>query len=243
MAEKLMLEIDLRESVAEPNRSVTLESLAYLSRASLEDGTLEDLAELVFTGGRVREGLEALLLKPNAAFRKVIEQAIGQAVEQDRLDRVLANVAIVQKPYKAKHGPAAGPVVAGGPTAPEAKPAYSRQYHLQGKPKAIADLFDQLNDRLLTLGDVQVTYTKMYVNFSAPKHSFITVVLGRDKMYLYFSIPWTESPKPRLDRMRDVAKIGHYGMGDTEFVLSGIDQLDDALVLATSAFERNRPKS
>ena len=39
MAEKLMLEIDLRETVAEPNRSVTLESLAYLSRASLEQGT------------------------------------------------------------------------------------------------------------------------------------------------------------------------------------------------------------
>ena len=120
--------------------------------------------------------------------------------------------------------------------------AYSRTHHVAGKPKTIVELFDQLDDRVRSLGDVSVTYTKTYVKYSAPKKSFMTAELFRDKLKLYFSIGWRDAPKPRPDAMRDVTHIGHYGMGDTEFVLSNQDQLEDVQILATVSHERNKAK-
>jgi predicted transport protein len=241
MVEKLMLEIDLAETTEPSSRAATLENLRNLSQEHIAAGVLDRLAELVFTGGRVREALEGLLKKPTAAFRKALEQSMHESVDAERLDRILGYFSIQQRSPNVHAMPPAATPGPEPPTGP--RPQYGKSDHLGGKPTAIVDLFNQVEDRVRALGDVRETFTKMYVNFSAPKHSFMTVCVVRDKIYLYFSIPWGEAPKPRPDRMRDVSQIGHYGMGDTEFVLSGADQLDDSLLLAAAAFDRNRPKA
>jgi predicted transport protein len=38
--------------------------------------------------------------------------------------------------------------------------------------------------------------------------------------------------------MRDVREIGHYGMGDTEYVLTSAEQLDEVKALVKRAYER-----
>jgi len=239
MRDKLMLEINLAETTELASRAVTLDNLRDLSREQIAAGILDRLAEQVFTGGSVRKALEGLLQKPTNAFRKALGQSMHEPVDAERLDRILGYFSITQRSPSLHVAP--GTTTPSGPESPvSTKTQYNREDHLGGKPKAIVDLFDQVEDRVEALGDVRETFTKMYVNFSAPKHSFMTVCVVRDKIYLYFSIPWEEAPKPRPDRMRDVSQIGHYGMGDTEFVLSSADQLDDALLLAAAAFDRNR---
>ena len=241
MIDKLMFEVDLRNIQDEPSRTATLASLMLISRHSLVEGHLEGTAELVFTGGAVRAALDSLLVKPTAAFRASIEKAVGQPIDKDRLDRVLAHFTVLQKAI-AQTAIKSTPQPQVGPARKDPGAGYSRSHHVTGKPKTIAELFDQLDDRVQSLGDVIVTYTKTYVNFSTPKKSFMTAELFRDKLKLYFSIPWAEAPKPRPEAMRDVTSIGHFGMGDTEFVLSSQDQLDDVQILATVSHERNKGK-
>jgi predicted transport protein len=245
MADKLMVEIDIRNTTDDPSRVATLANLELLSQSSLANGKLTSTAELVFTGGVVREAIELLLAHPTAKFRAVIEQAAGHAIDKDQLDRILGHFTVLQRAVHAQSKsakPSAQPPPAvtekGVPAA--GKRSYERAHHIEGKPKAIVELFDQLDERALGLGDVQVIYTKYYVNYSTNKKSFMTAELFRDKLKLYFSIPWGAAPRIRPEAMRDVTRVGHYGMGDTEFVLSGQAQLEDVQHLATVAFQRKQ---
>ena len=195
----------------------------------------------MFTGGAVRTALEYLLAKPTPAFRNAVEKPVGQPIEKERLDRVMAHFMVHQK--TALQAAAPRYTEKPTPTVTVSTATYSRGHHASAKPKAIVELFDQLDERVSGLGKVLVTYTKTYVNYSTAKKNFMTAELFRDKLKLYFSIPWADSPKPIPGAMRDVSNIGHYGMGDTEFVLSSLDQLDDVLILAAVSFDRNSPKT
>jgi predicted type IV restriction endonuclease/predicted transport protein len=245
MASKLMIEIDLLEVQAdEPSRAAAVATLSALSRESVVAGHLDSIADAVFLGGRVRTALESLLIKPTQKFRSSVESLLDETVERERLDRVLAMFALVQKaiptPGAAKaSSPAKTPT--GGEQAATSESAYSREHHTAGRPMAIVELFDQLAERAKALGDVVVTYRKFYVNFSTSKQSFMTTSVYSDKLRVHFSIPWDDAPKLKPASMRDVTHVGHYGLGPTEFVLSQQEELDAAMMLAAASFERNKP--
>jgi predicted transport protein len=232
MTDKLMLEIDLKAASSPEGRGVVMSGLERLSRSSLESGALVDIAELVFVGGKVRAALESLFADPSPGFRAAIQER-ASGVPSRSLERVLRYFSVLQKPVPAPGG--SKPVVT--PATP--KPGYDLAYHTSGKPKAIVDLYEQLDARLRSTGDVQVTYLKQYINYATAKKSFATVQLFRDRLKLYYSIPWSDAPKVLPESMRDVTKIGHYGMGDTEFVLSAADQLDPATQLGQVSYKRN----
>ncbi len=238
MSDKLMLEVDLAASAAdEPSTAAALSSLSLLSRDSVTKGHLDSMADAVFLGGRVRTAIETLLIHPTAKFRSLVEGSLGESIERERLDRVLGQFSLVQTALPAV--PKSSLSVT--PEKASTKSVHGRERHTAGKPMAIVNLFDQLYERVATLGNVSVTYTKFYVNFSTPKQSFMTAQLFKDKMRVHFSIPWDLAPKPKPEAMRDVTKIGHYGLGPTEFVLSSPEQLEAIVVLATASYDRNRP--
>lgn len=249
MGSKLMMEIDLHEALADkPSRAATVAALRTLSRDSVVAGHLETMADVVFLGGRVRAALEALLAKPTQNFRSSVESMLDESIERERLDRVLGMFALVQKASAMDTGSGSskgGSSNTGnsGNTKVEkvASSGYSKEHHLATKPMAIVELFDQLFERAVGLGDVVVTYTKFYVNFSTRKQSFMTAQLFKDKLRVHFSVPWGDAPKPEPAAMRDVTDVGHYGMGATEFVLSRQDQLDAVLLIAAASYERNKP--
>jgi predicted transport protein len=65
--------------------------------------------------------------------------------------------------------------------------------------------------------------------------------LQRQGILLYLSLPPNEAKPWNPDAMRDMIspkKIGHYGMGDTEYLLRKADQLEEAKALITQAYER-----
>jgi len=246
MADKLMAEADLRDITDDAGRMATLNNLSLLSRASVENGELDTRAELIFLGGRIREGLERLLLSPNAKLLGALEQAMDEKLERGRVDRLLRHFTVVQRSQvplgrEVVHKMTDGGAVEsnGGRTQTSGRPAWDVRHHTTGKPRAVVDLFEQLDERVTALPDVRVTYSKQYVNYSAPKRSFMTAELFQTKLKLYFSIPWDEAPKPRPEFMRDVVHIGHFGMGDTEFTLSSPEDLEHALSIARASHDRN----
>jgi predicted transport protein len=237
MVDKLMLEIDLKSAKNEDGRGVVLTALERLSRASLESGALADLAELVFVGGKVRTAIEGLLADPSPGFTKAVLERAG-GVSGKSLARVLRYFAVVQKAVPA--APSTGGVSAKlVEAASSSKAGYDRAHHITGKPKAVTDLFDQLDGRLRAVGEVKVSYLKQYINYATTKKSFATVQLFRDRLKVYYSIPWEEAPKLQPEVMRDVTHVGHYGMGDTELILSTPSELEAATQLGQISFKRN----
>jgi predicted transport protein len=78
---------------------------------------------------------------------------------------------------------------------------------------------------------------KQYVGYFRGKRSFFTVELQHQRALLYLAFdPATVKPWNQ-DAMRDATDIGHFGMGDTEYSLRNVDQLDEVKELIQAAYD------
>jgi predicted transport protein len=88
--------------------------------------------------------------------------------------------------------------------------------------------------------DITRRPTKMYIGYFVGKKSFCTVELQKAKIWVYMSIPPGEAQPWTPTEMRDVTNVGHFGMGDTEFLLTSPDQLPRLEALLKQSYLRNR---
>ena len=85
-------------------------------------------------------------------------------------------------------------------------------------------------------GDVTRRIRKQYIAYFRGKRSFFTVELQHQRALVYLALdpptvkPWND------EMMRDATNIGHFGMGDTEYSLRNVDQLDELKELIQSAY-------
>jgi predicted transport protein len=235
MEDKLLFEVD----IAEGSTSDVAQALELIGREALANGALDDWGERVFTDNRVRQALATLAAKPPAELIEMLTKAMGKPeVPPDRLQDSLTRIIDV--------GGTVGPKVAGPETTkkpPEKAPGKGKQFplghHLDGKPAAMVDLFEQVDEFGRSLGaDVTRRIRKFYVGYFGGKRSFVTVEIQRQRLILYLSLDPTTASPWNDTVMRDVRKIGHYGMGDTEYSLRGPAQLEAAKALIKAAYDR-----
>lgn len=109
-------------------------------------------------------------------------------------------------------------------------------HFLQGK---VADLYDQLNRRLVDLDtDLNEQRLSAYIAYKL-ETNILDVVPRADHLTIYFNIPF-EDVVDHDDIVRDVSKIGHAGNGEVMVELLGNDQLDAVLDLASQSLRWHR---
>jgi predicted transport protein len=235
MGDKLLFEADITEG----SSSDVAQALQLLARDSLTKGDLEAWGERVFTDNRVRQALATLATKPPPELISLLSKELGKPeVAPDRLQESLARIIDIGKPAGL---PTAAPAKAKKP--PEKPPKKGKElsvdHHLGGKPAAMVDLFEQADEFARNLGaDVSRRIRKFYVGYFAGKRSFFTIEVQRQRLILYLNLDPTATTPWNQDAMRDVRKIGHYGMGDTEYSLRNPAQLDGAKALIKQAYEK-----
>lgn len=245
MERKLLFEVDLREAADEHARANVVAALRKLSRQAVEAGELDAWGEEIFTDVRTRAALARLGVNPSVGFIRAVGAALdGPAIEPPRLKSSLARI-LGQVAPAAVQVPVVGKVPrkqkGSGPEPAPAKTAYDIEHHKRSKPSAIIDLFDRVDAYATALGpDVSRRVRKFYVGYFAGKRSFFTCELQKAKIYVYLSLdppaaqPWDE------EVMRDVTNIGHFGMGNTEFVLRLPEQLPAVEELIKQSYLKNR---
>ena len=250
MERKLLFELDLNEAVPPGSNHAVVDALQILSRGSVQDGKLDAWGESVFVDMRTRAALAKLGKEPNAKFVAAVSGAIdGPNIEPPRLKASLARVlgdlagakagALVGAPPDASPPPPGASV----PDHPSSHPksTYTIAQHTATKPSVIVDLFEKVDSYAMALGeDVQRRPVKLYIGYFASKRSFFTLELQKTKLYAYISLGVAEALPWNPDDMRDVSSIGHYGMGDTEFVLRTSDQLPRLKDLIQQSYLANR---
>ena len=239
MDEKLLFEVDLAET-KQGSAGDSAKSLQLISKASLDDGTLELWGERVFTDTRVRKALALLAANPPKDFLGAVEKATGgPAVPREKLQESLARILDGQQ--ASSPSPISGPpkkAPKGAPPKTAAK-GFTLESHTGGKPAAIVDLFEQLDEYGRSLGaDVERRLLKFYIGYYVGK-AFFTLELQRQRILIYLNLhpskaSWNDHA------MRDVTEIGHYGMGDTEYSLREAEQLDEVKALIKQAYEETR---
>lgn len=124
---------------------------------------------------------------------------------------------------------------------PGPRKEYPLDHHLAGKPAAIVDLFEQVDEFGRSLGpDVSRRIRKQYVGYFAGKRSFCTTEVQRRRLLIYLNLDPTKTSPWNEHAMRDVREIGHFGMGDTEYSHRSPGQLDEVKGLIKQAYELSR---
>ncbi len=240
MDRKLLFEVDLADgSESDADKA---KWLRLVSRDAVESGDLERFGERVFTDGRVRTALAALAREPPVGWLDAIAARLGApTVPVDALRRSLARV--LDAPDSAALLPESKSTAATGGTVPLGLPGpprgqeYPLDHHLGNKSALIKDVFDDVNAFAMALGgDVTRRIRKQYVGYFRGKRSFVTVELQHRRAILYLSLNPTTAQPWREESMRDVRKVGHFGMGDTEYSLRTVDQLDEVKTLIRTSY-------
>ena len=99
-------------------------------------------------------------------------------------------------------------------------------------------MFDEVNSFATSLGgDVTRRVRKQYVGYFRGKRSFVTIELQQQRAVICLSLDPTTVQPWNDEVLRDMRNRGHFGMGDTEYSLRTVDQLDEVKVLIRAAYE------
>jgi predicted transport protein len=238
MEEKLLFEVDL-SSDKEGSINQRAQILEQLSRTAISEGALDARGEEVFTDKRVRDALASLASKRSKPLIDAVAKEIGKPpIAPEYVAGSLVRVVTGQQPAEIKKPAAPGKK---SPSDYIKKEEYSLDQHLAGKPASIIDLFERLDEFARGLSnDIGRRIRKQYVAYFAGKRSFFTLEPRKARIIVYLNLDPTTAKPWNDGAMRDVRKIGHYGMGDTEYSLTQSSQVAEVQELIGLALERTR---
>lgn len=105
-------------------------------------------------------------------------------------------------------------------------------------PEEIAILYESLRKHLFTLGrNIKTLPKKTYIAFKA-KTNFVDVEIQRSALKCHINLKKGELNDPQ-GLARDVSRVGHFGNGDYEMVISSKEDIFPFLSLAQQAYEKN----
>lgn len=107
-------------------------------------------------------------------------------------------------------------------------------------PDDLLDLYQQLEDFIFSLGDdIQKKELKYYHAFSRIKNFVCAEIRTKKKeIILFLKVDYADIKNPGTNT-RDVSAIGHYGTGDTEVVISSVEQLEEAKGLIEQSYHNS----
>jgi len=112
---------------------------------------------------------------------------------------------------------------------------YNVEEHVAVLSHNLEELFKQLQEYIMGLGAVEETPKKYYIAYKTSQN-FVCLETRKDKIILFLKLnPIEQFPLP--PQARDVAKIGHSGTGDLEFILLNEQDLDEAKKYIKLSFE------
>lgn len=237
MDQKLLFEVDLRDPDPVQDK---IRLLRLIGRDSAESGALTAYGDRVFTDTRVRRALSELATDPPAPFLELVAERLGHpSVPSDGLKRSLAR--ILDGQIASAQGPAVSQpaklTAPSGPAGPPKGQEYPLDHHFGNKSSLIRELWEALDNFAESLGgDVTRRVRKQYIGYYRGKKSFFTAEIQKGRVLIYLSLtretalPWNDSV------MRDVTKIGHFGMGDVEYSLVTVEQLAEVQGLIKRAY-------
>jgi predicted transport protein len=127
------------------------------------------------------------------------------------------------------------------PSEKEKVTAYDEQYHTEGRPKDILELFHAIDDFCMNMaaGNVARQYLAKYVRYDYQGHIFCCVHVDKSKLRVWLKLKYNDLDNPPI-YVRDVSKVGHWGTGDVEANITNATALEGSKPLIRKSFEENK---
>ncbi|MBN9312940.1 MAG: hypothetical protein BGO40_10780 [Chryseobacterium sp. 39-10] len=111
---------------------------------------------------------------------------------------------------------------------------YTEEEHLEGKSDDIIELYEAYKIAINNLvPDIDVEPKKLYVAFKKNKN-IVDIVILKNGLKIFINLKKGELDDPKKI-MRDVSKIGHWGNGDYDIMVSNTENLEYIMSLIKQA--------
>lgn len=241
--DKLLFEVSIDPKEAE-GRSVhqIAEQFNRFSRDAMARGLLDEIGEQVFTTGKIRKALDKLFLDPPANLIKIIRSAI----DDESLKPMQVKAAL--KRLWAQSSEIGIPSIypeSEELEEPEIKHRrgkdYGEEHHIKGKPQEVIELFRTVDKfcRELDPDNIQKKHLAKYVSYLHGKAIFCCVHLQKSGLRIWLKLNYSSLENPP-EYVRDVSKIGHWGVGDVEIGIDSLEKLQISKSLIRQSLEENK---
>lgn len=113
---------------------------------------------------------------------------------------------------------------------------HTEQDHLDKGTDETREVYTQLRDRILELGDFDMVPTKFYIGFKLKKRVITDLEIQRKQLKVRVNLKTGKLDDPK-DLFRDVSDVGHWGIGDYEAVITPNDDLDYLMSLIKQSYQ------
>ncbi len=228
MSQKLLFEVDITDTTDDDERAGVMRRLSLLSRDSIMRGNLDALGVRLFDDARIRDTLEKLFTAPTSRFVRLVRDMLPEAERrlppskiQESLQRVGRSFLRADAPTIETARPSAKPKA----EKPHRGQTYTYERHFGDKPQVIVNLYRQLHERIMGLGeDIERVYRAQYVGYRIGTKVICSVIPQKGRLRLV--LPLDPNRYSNHPLTRDISEVGHWGVGDMEATLASEDQLE-----------------
>lgn len=114
---------------------------------------------------------------------------------------------------------------------------YTEEDSLVKGSEITKELYSELKERVLALGDIRIEPRKLYVAFKGKKN-ICDVVLSKSQVKVFINLK-AGTLKDDLKRARVVKDIGHWGNGDYEVALKDDEDIEYIISLIRQSYREN----
>lgn len=112
---------------------------------------------------------------------------------------------------------------------------FTEQDHLDKGTDETREIYFQIRDRILDLGDFQLVPTKFYIGFKLDKRVITDLEIQRKQIKLRVNLKAGQLDDPK-GLFRNVSEIGHWGIGDYEATITTNEDLDYLMSLIKQSY-------
>ena len=120
------------------------------------------------------------------------------------------------------------------------KQVHDEALHLEGRPQSVVRLYRHIEEFIRGLDrNAEKMPRAKTINFCRGKSIFCSVHLTKSGLRIWLPLKFAALPDPPAF-VRDVSNIGHWGVGDVEVRVNGLEQMESAQALIQKSYEAVR---
>jgi len=241
--DKLLFEvsIDPKQSEGKSIQQIA-EQFNRFSCDAMEKGVLDEIGEQVFTTGKVRKALDKLFIDPPNNLIKIIRSSVDVDIlkpfqVRDALKRIWTQSIGNEIPsidVKESKSEKIEEKFSRGKD-------YGEEHHLKEKPQEVIELYRSIDKfcRELNPGYIQKRYLAKYICYLHGKSIFCCVHVQKSGLRVWVKLNYSDINNPP-DYVRDVSKVGHWGVGNVEVEINSVDKFQNSKSIIKQSFESNK---
>ena len=115
---------------------------------------------------------------------------------------------------------------------------YTEDDHLIKAPEKIKELYHQIKEELLSMGDIDIEYKKLYIAFKS-NTNIVDLEIYNSKIIMFINLK-----KGKLSEgtsiLKDISNVGHHGNGDYCIDLKSMEDFEKSIPYIKESLKINK---